>query len=167
MTTSAAPALTDEAIVRFLSGLWHLNRRIKHDLQPLLETYGLDVRRYFILVAIRQGTVYPKELSEKLQIPSTLLSRYIDQLVQLQFLERQIDPHDSRRTRLNPTPAGEQVLQDAAAAIKAHTSQRLRAIDPGRLLVMLDTMQELGDTTPPAQKPPPQKPTSKSQEKKE
>ncbi|RJF70154.1 MarR family transcriptional regulator [Deinococcus cavernae] len=83
-------------------GLWKLNRRIKQSVQPLIaEQYGLDIRKYFILQNIRHGRVYPKQIAENLDMPSTLLSRYLDGLHTQGLIERQIDPHDSRRTLLS------------------------------------------------------------------
>lgn len=139
----APTTLNDEAIVRFLGGLWRLNRRMKHDVSPLMEMHGLDMRRFFILFNVRKGTVYPKELSETLQIPSTLLSRYLDQLVKQGLLERQIDERDSRRTRLNVTAAGQSTFQAVVDDIKAYTSQRLVHLQPEQLFAMLDAMDML------------------------
>lgn len=142
--TQDSPVLTEEAILRFLSGLWQLNRRLKQDVEPRLEAHGLDLRRYFILLAVDKGTRYPKALSERLHIPSTLLSRYLDQLVQVGYLERQIDTGDSRRTRLTLTEGGQDVLQRAIADIKAYTGTRLQDLDPHKLTVMLEAIETLG-----------------------
>ncbi|MDO4247263.1 MAG: MarR family winged helix-turn-helix transcriptional regulator [Deinococcus sp.] len=141
--TPTSHTLNDEAIVRFLGGLWRLNRRMKHDISPLLETHGLDMRRFFILFHIRKGMVYPKELSETLQIPSTLLSRYIDQLAKQGLLERQIDERDSRRTRLSLTTQGQATFQAVVGDIKAYASQRLVQLPPAQLFALLEAMEAL------------------------
>lgn len=139
--SSASP--NEEAIVRFLGSLWQLNRRMKHDISPLMETHGLDMRRFYILLAIRKGVAYPKEISERLDIPSTLLSRYLDQLVKQGLLERQIDERDSRRTRLNVTAQGQSTFQAVVDDIKTYTSQRLAHLQPEQLFSMLDAMETL------------------------
>lgn len=145
MTFSEEPQLSSEAVVLFLSNLWQMNRRIKQDIEPRLEQRQLDMRRFFILSAILKGTVYPKELSEKLEIPPTLLSRYLDQLGQLGFLERHTDSRDSRRTRLSLTESGTQAVNTAIEDIKAYTSQRLQTLDSDKLIVLLESMERLGN----------------------
>lgn len=144
MPAHLEPELSSETVVLFLSSLWQMNRRIKQDIEPRLAQRQLDMRRFFILSAIRRGTVYPKELSEKLGLPATLLSRYLEQLVQLGFLERQIDRQDSRRTRLSLTESGTQAVDAAAEDIKTYTSQRLQRLDPSRLGLLLESMERLG-----------------------
>lgn len=143
-STRPEPQLTDETITRFLGGLWKLNRRLKQGVEPRLAQQQIDLRRYFMLVTIRKGTVYPKELSEQLGVPSTLLSRYIDGLVQLGYIERNIDVQDSRRTVLSLTEAGLDAVTRATQSIREHTSQRLKELDPKQLPALLDALDTLG-----------------------
>ncbi|MFC4426170.1 MarR family winged helix-turn-helix transcriptional regulator [Deinococcus navajonensis] len=139
-----AHALTDEATVRFLRGLWQLNRRLQQDIEPLLAQQELDLRRFFILSAVRRGTQYPKALAKELQLPATLLSRYLDQLCSLGYLERQIDAQDSRRTCLSLSGAGQQAHEAAVLDIRAHTSGRLGQLPSATLTALLDAMDLLG-----------------------
>ncbi|MFC4637571.1 MarR family winged helix-turn-helix transcriptional regulator [Deinococcus hohokamensis] len=147
-TVSQESPLSDEATVRFLRGLWQLNRRLQQDIEPLLAERQLDLRRFFILSAVRRGTQYPKALAEELQLPSTLLSRYLDQLCTLDYLERRIDTQDSRRTCLSLTPAGQTAFEAAANAIKRHTSSRLNQLSATTLTALLDAMELLGAADP-------------------
>ena len=135
--------VTDDHIRRFLMGWWNLNRTMTQGIEPLLAQRDLDLRRHMLMMAIRKGAVYPKELSEKLQIPSTLLSRYIDSLVQAGLLVRQIDPQDSRRTRLTLTPQGEGVLEQSVTDIRAHTNEKLQSVTPEELEVLLQALERL------------------------
>ncbi|WP_261665013.1 MarR family winged helix-turn-helix transcriptional regulator [Deinococcus sp. Marseille-Q6407] len=135
--------LHDEQILRFLSGLWRLNRRIKADVIPLLVPFGLDLRLYFILLAIRRGQRHPKTIAEGLDFPASMLSRYLEQLRTLGYTERQLDPADSRRILLQVTPAGHQALDGAMDAIKRNTSKRLSQLDPARLSALLDAIDVL------------------------
>ncbi|MDB5046218.1 MAG: MarR family transcriptional regulator [Deinococcus sp.] len=145
MRTDLQP-LTDDAILRFLGGLWQLNRRMKQDIEPLLaEHHDLDLRRYFILQGIRHGLVYPKQLAEKLDFPPTLLSRYLEQLTSSGLIERQIDRKDSRRTLLSLTEKGSGTLDNAVQAIKRNTSQRLKQLEPHRLFALLDAIEVLAE----------------------
>lgn len=141
MTKTLHKTLSDEAILNFLDGLWRFNRRLKQDVEPLLlERYGLDIRRYFILSRIESGLCYPKQLSELLDIPATLLSRYLEQLSSAGLIERQIDPQDSRRTLLSLSAEGQETLQGCLEAVKQVTGQRLGQLDPQQLDVLLQTI---------------------------
>lgn len=142
------PTLTDEAVQRFLVGLWRINRRIQQDVGPILaQQNGLDLRRYFIMQAIEHGQNYPKQLSEKMDIPSTLLSRYLDGLSTQGYIERQIDREDSRRVHLSVTAEGKKALKECQSAILKHTSERLQKLDPHKVLALLDAIEILGDAS--------------------
>ncbi|GHF94492.1 transcriptional regulator [Deinococcus piscis] len=137
--------LDDTQILRFLGGLWQLNRRIKADVLPLLTPLGLDLRLYFILLTIRRGQVHPKTIAEALDFPASLLSRYLEQLRTLGFVERRLDPADSRRILLQVTPAGHQALESAMDAIKHNTRDRLGQLEPERLSSLLEAIEVLSD----------------------
>lgn len=142
--TTAEPTLTSEETLKFLGGIWKLNRRIKQGVQPLIaEKYGLDIRRYFILQNIRHGKVYPKQIAENLDMPSTLLSRYLDQLDTQGYIARQIDPQDSRRTLLSVTGAGLSAADGCTALISEISRERLQHLPPQKLAALLDAMQSL------------------------
>lgn len=142
--TTLEKTLTSEETLKFLGGLWKLNRRIKQGVQPLIaQKYGLDIRRYFILQNIRHGKVYPKQIAENLDMPSTLLSRYLDQLVTQGFAARQIDPQDSRRTLLSVTDAGIEAAEGCTHLISEISRERLQPLPPQKLAALLDAMQTL------------------------
>lgn len=136
--------LTSEDTLKFLGGLWKLNRRIKQGVQPLIaEKYGLDIRKYFILQNVRHGKVYPKQIAEHLDMPPTLLSRYLDQLVTQGYLARQIDPQDSRRTLLSVTAPGRTAADGCTALISEISRARLQHLPQQQLAALLDAMQTL------------------------
>lgn len=139
-----SPPPTREQVGRFLSSLWRFQRRLKQELDPLLASrHGLDSRRFLILRAIQDGHPYPKALAEQLQIPATLLSRYLDQLVKQGLIERHIDAQDSRRTRLTLTEAGASAVQDTLDTIHQLAGARLARLDPAALLTLLDALELL------------------------
>lgn len=149
----AQAPLSEEAVVRFLGGLWQLNRRIKHDVTPILARWQLDIRHFLILITVRKGVTYPKALSEHLQIPATLLSRYLDQLVKQGLLERQIDPHDSRRTQLHLTAQAANALREASAEIRGYASGLLQNMEPDQLFAVLAALEALGHDETKSQEP--------------
>lgn len=148
-TSSPTPAHTPEdQISRFLGGLWHLNRRLKADILPLLEPLGLDLRLYFILSSIHKGAQHPSVIAQRLELPASLLSRYLDTLRKLGYTERSTDPHDSRRVLLSLTPAGEAAVLAALTQIKRRTGERLEGLDPARLSNLLDAIDLLASLEP-------------------
>lgn len=149
-SSDAAPErLTDDLIVRFLGGLWRLNRSLKQGVEPLLaERYQLDLRRYFVLQAIARGHAYPKVLAEALGLPPSLLSRYLEQLTKAGLVGREIDRTDSRRIHLTLTDSGHEVLAGINRAIKSSTSERLSQLDSGQLLALLGAIEALAPAAP-------------------
>ena len=146
MPQAASKQLSDEAIEKFLGGLWRLNRRIKQDIQPVLtEQYGLDQRRYMLLQAIYKGHIYPKHLAQEFDFPASMVSRYLDQLAGAGLVERTIDGRDSRRTRLSLTAEGERVRRDIVGRIKLDTAERLSGLSPAQLGALLDAIALLNE----------------------
>lgn len=173
----AGPVLADDAVARFLGGLWRLNRRLKQLTEPVLAEEGdLDLQRFVVLRAIECGAVHPKDLSSQLGIIPTQLSRLLDALATRGLLSRQLDPQDSRRTLLSVTPQGTDLTRRASHAIGQTVAGRLQALAPERLALTLAAIEMLGGAesfldpaataapaqTPPAQTPPDSSPTEPS-----
>ena len=144
----------DATITRFLRGLWQLNRQLKTDLGRELEPLQLDLRRYFILGAVRCGAASPGALAEELDFPASMVSRYLDALCGAGYLGRRLDPHDSRRVLLELTPAGEHAWQAAAAAVRRCTRQTLNRLDTDVLTALLAALDTLSDPLSTAQEQP-------------
>ena len=153
------PGLHDELIVRFLAGLWRLNRRVKQDVEPLLaERHDLDLRRYFVLQAIHRGHAYPKALAGALNLPPSLLSRYLEQLTKAGLVAREIDRADSRRIHLTLTPAGAELLGSVNQAIKGRVGERLGQLDAEQLAALLGAIEALAPAPAPSPSSAPQEP---------
>lgn len=136
--------LADDAVARFLGGLWRLNRRLKQLTEPILADAGdLDLQRFVVLRAIECGSVYPKDLSAQLGIIPTQLSRLLDTLATRGLLSRQLDPQDSRRTLLSVTPQGTDLTRRASHAIGETVAGRLQAMPPERLAATLTAIDLL------------------------
>ncbi|MPY66867.1 MarR family transcriptional regulator [Deinococcus sp. SDU3-2] len=129
--------------------MWHFNRKLKQDINPLLaEKHDLDTRRFFVLRGIQTGATYPKVLAERLELPPTLLSRYLDGLARQGLIARQLDPDDSRRTRLSLTPVGEAALAATVQSVHALVSTRLSRLDPDTLATVLGALDLLTQEDP-------------------
>ncbi|MBZ9751526.1 MarR family winged helix-turn-helix transcriptional regulator [Deinococcus sp. HMF7604] len=145
--TDAPAALPEDAVARFLGGLWQLNRRLKQLAEPVLAEAGeLDLQRFILLRAVERGVVYPKDLSAHLGIIPTQLSRLLESLVARGWLERQLDPEDSRRIRLSLTPTGAALTQQASQAIQQVISAHLQGMGAERLSALLAAIDVLAMT---------------------
>ena len=106
----------------------------------------LDLQRFCILRTIEHGVDSPKQMSAVLGIIPTQLSRSLDQLASHGLIERHLDPHDSRRTRLTITATGQDVTRQASHALQQAVADQLQALGPDRLshaLTAIDLLAEL------------------------
>ncbi|HEY9854195.1 MAG TPA: MarR family transcriptional regulator [Stenomitos sp.] len=123
---------------RMLSGMWRFSRAFTHSVEPRLkERHGLELRTYFLLKGIQHGPAYPKTLANKLEVPSSLMSRYLDGLQKDGLIDRRIDPQDSRRVILSLTDKGERTVREVDDLMNELASQRLARLDDETLSAFL------------------------------
>ena len=104
---------------RFFAAHWRIGRAVHDYVNPLLEqTHGLSYRDFLVLAAISKGVRYPTELAERLKLPKDTTSRILQTLLHAGLIERAIDAHDSRRTRLETTPAGHTLHAEVRRSIE-------------------------------------------------
>ncbi len=145
---SPPAALDDGQVLHLLSSVWQLNRRMKADMLPLLKPYELDMRLYAVLLLISKAPLNPGALAAHLDLPASMLSRYLDALVRLNYIERRSDPGDARRTLLTLTPSGKEVLDSILEDVKRITGKRLEVLEPERLRAVLDAFELLASLYP-------------------
>lgn len=140
------PALTPHSRAdteRLMRGIWTLSRMIGSDIDPLLQAaHGIDLRNYGLLHMIA-ASAYPKDLSQKLKLPSSLVSRHLDQLSGLGLIERHLDAQDSRRIRLELTEEGRHTIEAVESRLHEALSARLAHLSPQDLALFLDTLENL------------------------
>ncbi|MBB6096607.1 DNA-binding MarR family transcriptional regulator [Deinobacterium chartae] len=147
MASKTPSADAHQEVTRFLRGMWRFNRALTQQLEPLIESrHGIDSRIFFVLKSIQGGKHYPKMLAEHLRIPSTLISRYLDQLDKQGLVSRSIDGQDSRRTRLMLTEAGERVTRETQETLYTLVGAQLAKLDPEVLQGLLTALDSLTDT---------------------
>lgn len=152
MIDSIAPPTTspaDQEVSAFLQVMWRFNRALGQQLEPRLQAeHATDIRSYFVLQSIQKGVQYPKALAEELKIPSTLISRYLDDLSKRGLVNRHIDEHDSRRTLLTLTPAAETLVQGMRQTIFDVTESRLSRLTPAQRQSLTETLHLLAAEGP-------------------
>ena len=108
----------------------HLLRRVRQD-DPLT---GLTPARLSALSVIGfGGPCTISDLAEAEQVALPTISRIVSALVADGLVERQIDTHDRRTTRLIATPKGMEVL---------HKGQHRRTAQLGNLLAQLTLVEQ-------------------------
>jgi len=138
------PAKEDVSL--FLQTMWRFNRALSQQLEPRLQAeHGTDARSYFVLHSIQRGVHYPKALAEELKIPSTLISRYLDDLSKRGLIERHIDEQDSRRTLLTLTSTGVDLVEAVRGTIHSFTEARLARLTPAQRQGLTESLLILGD----------------------
>ncbi|MBB6096987.1 DNA-binding MarR family transcriptional regulator [Deinobacterium chartae] len=141
----ARTRLADD-IDAFLAALWRLNYSLSKQITPLLEAeHNLDLRLLLILRAVRYGVVHPSGLADALQLPASLVSRYLEALARRGLIERCADPHDSRRVRIHLTADGERVTTNASHTLLTTLGLRLAALPPEERAAFLRALVHLSE----------------------
>ena len=132
-----------------------IGARIRHDNDKVARRFGVSGPDMRILFALNRAKappqVRPTDLFESLLIPSATMTRQIERLVQLGFIERSYSPDDRRVHMVSLTPKGARAAAEAmsvgietsgvTSALKARLSHR----DLSRLKAMLQDLKETLD----------------------
>ena len=124
--------LADQAAT-YLRNMQQLHQGFARELEPIISAeYGIDFRNYFIIRQIEKGAVHPGAISKLLHLPNSVITRHLDQVVELGLLERSLDPDDSRKIRLTLTKDGQRVAREAHRTICNIIGARLERLAPAR-----------------------------------
>ena len=132
----------------FLRHLHGLNMSIVQQLSPILEErQGIDLRLYYILHNIDNGSVHPGAIAQVMKLPNSLITKHLDQLAAKELLERSIDAHDSRRILIKLTKKGAELMHAADAILAELVGRRLARIADEQRASFLTTLVALaGDS---------------------
>jgi DNA-binding MarR family transcriptional regulator len=109
LTNSHKPTLEDS--IEFGQAFRHFMGSLKLNVRDKVkEELGFEFTDFPILFLIRNGRVYPSQISETMRMSASMISHMIDRTLKAKLIERQIDSEDSRKIRLNLTPEGERIL---------------------------------------------------------
>ena len=130
---------------RFFVAHWRIGRAVHDYVSPLLEeAHGLSYRDFLVLAAISRGVRYPTELADRLRLPKDTTSRILQTLLQGGLIERAIDTSDSRRTRLETTPAGNTLHTEVRGSIEGLLEPFLAGLGDAQeqFLGLLETLSD-------------------------
>lgn len=146
MTKQPAPErekLAEQAAL-YLQAYRKLHMDFARQFEPILAAqYGIDARLYFIIRNIELGAVHPGALSKALYLPNSVITRHLDQIVERGFLERSLDPDDSRRIKLTLTAEGLRVARQAHRTICDIVGARLERLTPPKREAFLSALAVL------------------------
>jgi len=126
-----SPPVTADQCIELIRAMSSVQRALATRLSPLLEEqYGIDLRLIILLKHIAGGICHPGELaSNSLESPSQI-TRQIDKLVAQGFIERTLDPKDSRRILLVLTAKARSMFEGIEQACADLLGPMLDAMEP-------------------------------------
>lgn len=145
--SSERDKLLDQAAL-YLKTMQQLHQGLARQLAPILEEqYNIDFRLYFILKHIEGGAVHPGAISKAINLPNSVITRHLDQLVERGLLERSLDAEDSRRIKLTLTKDGQRVVRESNRTICGIVGTRLERLAPARRDAFLSAFSALSTDT--------------------
>jgi DNA-binding MarR family transcriptional regulator len=111
--------------------------------KPKLDALGITYLQYIALLLLRHRSAQSiKELGERLSLDSNTLTPLIKRLEAAGFVRRRRDSEDERIVRVDLTPAGEKVVEEAICVSK-ELGEKLK-ITPEQLNTLQGLFDQLG-----------------------
>jgi DNA-binding MarR family transcriptional regulator len=146
MGSDTPPAVTAADYTDLLRALGAVHRSMRSRLSPhFLEEHGLDLRHFILLRQLDLGVAHPGDLARAFAETASQISRRLDRLEGQGLVARSLDPADSRRVRVELTPAGRSLLaamDEQAAAILGPALARFGA---ARRRALVDGLRSLAE----------------------
>lgn len=106
---------------------------------------GLNPKEVIMLRAVEGGLAFPHELSDRTGTAAPLVTRAIDHLVELGYVERRRDTVDRRRVSLVVTDAGVRASEDGWQAMRKVLADVLCDVPAGTMARLAADMEALSD----------------------
>ena len=119
--------------------------RLAKVLEVALAEMGASLPQYRLLAFLAGGPERANALAQRLQVSPPSLTALVDNTVAKGLVERCAAEGDRRAVRHVLTPAGEQVLKEADAAISEHLSHLLQTLDPAHRAFAVEGLLALSD----------------------
>ncbi len=119
------------------------NRRVR-DFSPVLESLGLTIALWRAMSTIsRLEGCLMSELAEFTTSDRTTLTRAIDQLVDLGFVQRRTSPDDRRLVRVELTDQGRSVYAESVDRLAEHNERVFDDLSPEHLRTLRALLQRM------------------------
>jgi DNA-binding MarR family transcriptional regulator len=130
--------------LRLLDALFRLSKTVLSDARThVVAAADLDLADFLVLRSIQFGVDTPGDLVRDLGLNPAVVSRAITKLANAGYVDRRIDPKDSRRSRIDLTEEGARTNAAIAARVRPGLAQRLDRLDPDRVRILLETLEML------------------------
>ncbi|HLR47320.1 MAG TPA: MarR family transcriptional regulator [Deinococcales bacterium] len=122
---------TETPAQRFFNRFYRANRALGGLLEAAIaRDLNLEMRDFMVLSSIVKGHRHPGEIANRLHASKFTVSRALQKLGERGLVERTIDPEDSRRVLLEPTPQGLQTREAAISAMEESLEPLLESLGP-------------------------------------
>jgi DNA-binding MarR family transcriptional regulator len=130
--------------LRLLDALFRLSKSVLADARThVAAAADLDLADFLTLRTIEFGVDTPGGLVQDLGLNPAVVSRALTRLARAGLVDRRIDPDDSRRSRVALTEEGTRTNAAIAARIRPGLARRLEQLDPDRVRILLDSLEQL------------------------
>ena len=119
--------------------------RLGRQMEFAVANAGITLPQYRLLALMSEGSSAGAVLADKLRVSRPTVTGIIDGLVVRGLVLREDDPQDRRRMRATMTPAGEDALRQADAAVSARLLDLLDKVDPDRAATAIEGLEVMHD----------------------
>ncbi|MGC3963407.1 MAG: MarR family transcriptional regulator [Rhodocyclaceae bacterium] len=131
------PSLSDAELLRQTMLFFDIEQR------RLLVQHGPLTQSRMLLILLRHGSLSQMELGRRLSLEKSWVSRAIDKLVELGWVERAQSQKDRRAFNLTLTEAGDARARMLRTEIDRHASHVLERLAPDEQAVVMQAMRLL------------------------
>lgn len=120
----------EQVIGRILETQRQIRRRVTEEgVHPLLDVHLTMSQLKVLIILGRLGATSGQDLARRTGFSLATLTGVIDRLVAQDLVSRSEDPNDRRVRRLEPTPAGAELIDRLIAAGEEQQHRRLEHLD--------------------------------------
>lgn len=131
---------------RFFTRYYRATRALSKTLDSAVqETQQLDMREFMVLSSICRGHNSPSAIVKRLHANKFAVTRLIQKLEELGYVERQFDPKDSRRVLLSITDTGLEVRDRAIATMEARLEPIIENLGTERTAALIETLEIIAE----------------------
>lgn len=137
----------DVAPMGIIGRMARLAKHLERAIQETFSEFGLTIGEFDVLAALRRsGEPYqltPTELFNLLMVSSGTMTHRIDRLEQAELVRRIPDPSDRRGMRIELTPQGFSVIEQAVEAHVANEHRLLSVLKCSEREVLAQLLRQL------------------------
>ena len=118
--------------------------RLGRQVEVALARVDLTIAQYRVLTQLTEGAEASSSLAAKLAVSRPSITAVVEGLVERGLVDRRHSAADRRRVSVSLTPAGEQVVATADAAVGVKLGEMLTAVDSDQAELALAGLAQWG-----------------------